>query len=51
LRKLGRGKSRVPTGSAFYDKIIPLLLVGMAVVTVIFILFAVGVLLGLVPYQ
>ena len=41
----------MPTQSIFYEKVIPLLLIGMAVVTVIFILIAVGVLLGVVPYQ
>jgi hypothetical protein len=44
-------KSRLPANSVFYNRVIPLLLIGMAVVTVIFILIAAGVLLGLVPYQ
>jgi len=41
----------MPTRSVFYEKVIPLLLIGMAIVTVVFILIAVGVLLGFVPYQ
>ena len=41
----------MPTQSVFYEKVVPLLLIGMAIVTVIFILIAAGILLGFVPYQ
>lgn len=48
--KPSRDKSRFPADSPFYNKIIPVLLIGMAMITVLFILLAAGVLLGLVPY-
>jgi len=51
MRKTRRDPSHMPTRSVFYEKVIPLLLIGMAIVTVVFILIAVGVLLGFVPYQ
>ena len=41
----------MPAQSAFYDKVVPLLLIGMGLATTICILIAAGVLLGLVPYQ
>ena len=50
-RKIRPDKSRMPAHSTFYDKVVPLLLLGMAVLTVVFIAIAAGVLLGLVPYQ
>ena len=49
-RKIPRTKSRIPPNSVFFEKIIPALLIGMAILTVIFVLIALGVLLGLVPY-
>jgi len=50
-RKSARDKSRMPGQSVFYDKVIPLLLIGMGLATAICILIAAGVLLGFVPYQ
>jgi len=41
--------SRIPN-SIFYEKVVPALLIGMGIVTVGLILFAVGVLLGLVNF-
>jgi len=41
----------MPAQSAFYDKVVPLLLIGMGLATAICILIAAGVLLGFVPYQ
>jgi hypothetical protein len=49
--KPGPGKSRIPANSVFYNRVIPILLIGMAIATAVFILIAAGVLLGLVPYQ
>lgn len=43
--------SRTPQGSAFYGRVLPILIVIMAIVTVALILFAVGVLVGLVPFR
>ena len=45
-----RDRSHMPTDSVFYEKIIPVLLIVMAVLTVAFVLFAAGVLLGFIPF-
>ena len=45
-----RQKSHMPENSVFYEKVIPVLLIGMAVFTVVLILFSAGVLLGLVNF-
>jgi len=50
-KRNSRNKSRAPENSAFYDKVIPILLITMAVLTVVFIAIAAGVLLGFVPYK
>jgi hypothetical protein len=39
--------NRMPDDSVFYEKIVPILLIGLAAVMVILILVAAGVLLGL----
>ena len=49
-RKGPTDKSHIPTNSVFYEKVVPLLLGGMAVLMVVIILVAAGILLGLVPY-
>ncbi len=46
-----RGQSRVPEGSIFYTKVVPILLVGMAVIMGVLILVAAGVLLGIIPFR
>ena len=43
-------KSRIPGNSTFFEKIIPALLILMGVVTVVLILLAAGVLLGLIRF-
>ena len=48
-RKIKR--SHIPTNSMFYNKIIPIILIAMAMMMVTFILIAVGVLLGIVPFR
>lgn len=40
----------MPPGSAFFEKIVPALLIVMGVITVGLILFAAGVLLGIVQF-
>ncbi len=45
-----KDKSHIPTSSVLFDKIIPALLIGMGVLTVVLILFAAGVLLGIVHF-
>ncbi len=44
------GKSRAPKDSIMFEKVIPVLLIGMGVLTVILILFAAGILLGLIHF-
>ncbi len=44
-------KSRVPEGSLFYTRVVPLLLVIMGLLMIILILVALGILLGWVPWQ
>ena len=41
----------MPKNSTFYDKVIPTLLIGLALLTAVLILFAAGVLLGLITWQ
>jgi hypothetical protein len=43
-------KSRAPENSVLFEKLIPILLVGMGILTVILILFAAGVLLGVIHF-
>jgi hypothetical protein len=43
--------SRVPSDSLFYDRVIPILLVVLGIIMAILILFALGVLLGIVPFK
>jgi len=49
-RIVPRSKSRMPENSVFFEKIIPVVLVIMGVVTIGLILFAAGVLLGFVSF-
>lgn len=43
--------NRMPEDSAFFERIVPFLLIGLGFVTAALILFAAGVLLGFVPFQ
>lgn len=42
--------SHIPHDSYFFDKVIPGLLIALGIVTVVLILFAMGVLLGIVHF-
>ncbi len=44
-------RSRIPADSVFYSKVIPAILLALALATVVFILIAAGVLLGWVPFR
>ncbi|MEW6568538.1 MAG: hypothetical protein AB1449_10325 [Chloroflexota bacterium] len=46
-----RRQARVPEDSIFYSRLVPILMVAMGILTVILILVAVGVLIGLVPFR
>ena len=41
---------KMPDDSTFYDKVIPALFIGLTVIMTLLILFAIGVLTGLVPW-
>ncbi len=50
----GRGKavgSRISEGSFFYTRLLPVLIVAMGVLTAGLVIFAAGVLLGLIPFR
>jgi len=47
--KPGRG-SRMPSNSPFYEKVVPALLIGMAIIMGALILFAAGILLGIISF-
>lgn len=49
-QELGK-PSRIPEGSMFYERLLPWILIGLGVITLLLILVAAGVLLGIVPYQ
>jgi hypothetical protein len=44
------GKSRAPKNSMLFEKIVPALLILMGVLTIVLILFAAGVLLGIIHF-
>jgi hypothetical protein len=46
----GTPKSRTPSGSILFEKVVPALLILMGIITVLLILFAAGVLLGIVHF-
>ena len=46
-----RAKSRIDRESTFYKRVVPALLVLMAVATILLILVAIGVILRVVPFQ
>ncbi len=45
-----RSKSRMPANSVFFDKVVPILLVVLGVVMAGLVLFAAGVVLGLIRF-
>ena len=45
-----KSKSHIPTNSIFFEKIVPVALIIMGIVTFGLILFAAGVLLGIVHF-
>lgn len=49
-RRSARKPHKMPEGSMFYDRIVPALFIALGVVMILLILFAVGVLTGLVPW-
>lgn len=47
---VSKQQSRIPKDSVLFEKVVPALLVGMAVLTVVLIFFAAGILLGIINF-
>jgi len=45
-----KSKSHMPKNSVFFEKIVPISLIAMGIITLGLILFAVGVILGIVQF-
>jgi accessory gene regulator protein AgrB len=50
-RQIIRDKSRMPENSVFYERVVPGLLIMLGIIMVILILFAAGILVGIVPFR
>jgi hypothetical protein len=50
-RRAPRSSSRMPEDSLFYERLVPILLVLLGIIMVILILLAIGILLGIVPFN
>ena len=42
--------SRMPADSTFYDKVLPFIFITLAIFTIALVIFALGVLLGFIPF-
>ena len=49
-KKVAKGDSRMPADSTFFDKVLPALLILLAAITIVLILVAIGVLVGIIPF-
>ena len=47
-RRVPKGANRMPSDSVFFDRLVPIILIALGVITVILILVAAGVLLGII---
>ena len=50
-RRERRTGSRISQGSVFYTRVLPVLILAMGIVTAALILFAAGVVLGIIPFR
>lgn len=50
-RRTANRQSRIPANSFFYERVIPAILLGLGVITVLLILVAVGIVLGMIPFR
>jgi hypothetical protein len=48
-RGIAKGSNRMPAGSTFFDKLVPIIIIALTVLMVMVILAAAGILLGIVP--
>jgi len=51
LRSKKTSGSRISSGSPLYTRVLPILILAMGVLTAALILFAAGVILGIVPFR
>ncbi|HLF80951.1 MAG TPA: hypothetical protein VI410_04215 [Anaerolineales bacterium] len=51
LRRKKSSGSRISSGSPLYTRVLPIMILAMGVLTVALILFAAGVILGIVPFR
>lgn len=51
IRRKKSAGSRIASGSALYTRVLPVVILAMAILTAVLILFAAGVLLGVVPFR
>jgi hypothetical protein len=45
------GSRRMPENSTFYDRLVPILIIGLGIVTLVLMLVAAGVLFGLIAWH
>ncbi len=48
-RKLGSTKSRIPTNTFFYERIVPLLIIIFSIALILILLLVAGLALGVIP--
>lgn len=47
-RRVPKGANRMPSESVFFDRLVPIILIALGAITVILILVAAGILLGII---
>jgi len=47
-RQVPKGANKMPSDSVFFDRLLPIILVALGVITIIIILVAAGILLGII---
>ncbi len=50
-RRTERSQAHIPSNSVFYEKIVPILLVGLGLIMLALIVVAAGILLGFISYR
>lgn len=50
-RRTERNLAHIPSNSVFYEKIVPILLVGLGLIMLALIVVAAGILLGFISYR
>lgn len=50
-RRTTNRQSRMPSDSFFYERVIPAILIGLGVITLLLILVAAGIVVGVIPFR